>query len=400
MSKHIMLGIVLKSLTSRRKLIDIIHRYGHCISYPGIEELETEATYTSIKKSSVCPETIKKSPHLCTGVAYNNFDRFVERKSGKDTLHDTVGIIYQNFDSDIPDESEILNVSSVNGEENLNLKKRRRRTFKVISLEEVSYLKKPKMTDVLQLSVNEAEYLKPVNLPLYNAIDTTWLVSHAVQSPNIPMWNGYNSLIIKNNNDNPKQIISYLTPIKSSPTNISVVLETMKQTKQICEELKQSAIQVTYDLAIANIAMQIQATEAPMFGNLFIHLGPFHIMMAYFKAAGKVIIDCGLSNIMVHSNLLASGSLNGFLERKHFNRCERLHPLMSLGLEILHFKSFLIKKNTAVTDVMIEEITRLQKCSVSTFKIECEELDELLKDYNIHKLQTLKQAANSQRRVW
>ncbi|CAH2098161.1 unnamed protein product [Euphydryas editha] len=102
-SKHIVLGMTLKSLTSSRKIIDIVHRYGHCISYPGIEELETEATYTSIKKSTLCPETIKKTPNLCTGVAYDNFDRFVETGSGKDTLHDTVGIIYQNLHQDNPD---------------------------------------------------------------------------------------------------------------------------------------------------------------------------------------------------------------------------------------------------------------------------------------------------------
>lgn len=31
--KHICLGMALKSLTSSRKVIDIINRYGHCISY-------------------------------------------------------------------------------------------------------------------------------------------------------------------------------------------------------------------------------------------------------------------------------------------------------------------------------------------------------------------------------
>ena len=65
------------------------------VSYPGVEELETEAT-TSVQKSSVCTELIKKSPHLCTGVAFDNFDRFVETKSHKDTLNDTVRIINQN----------------------------------------------------------------------------------------------------------------------------------------------------------------------------------------------------------------------------------------------------------------------------------------------------------------
>lgn len=58
-SKHIMLGMTLKSITSSRKVIDIINRYGHCISYQGIEELETEVTYTSMEKSTLCPEKIK-----------------------------------------------------------------------------------------------------------------------------------------------------------------------------------------------------------------------------------------------------------------------------------------------------------------------------------------------------
>lgn len=113
-------------------------------------------------------------------------------------------------------------------------------------------------------------------------------------------------------------------------------------------------------------------------------------MAAYFKVIGKFINDCGLSNIMVESNLLATGSLNGFLEGKHFNRCKRLHPLMALGLEILHFKSFLELKNTKVPDLMKEEVTRLNTCSMAFFEIQDEELEKLLNDYCIYKQQTLK----------
>lgn len=68
----------------------------------------------------------------------------------------------------------------------------------------------------------------------------------------------------------------------------------MIQSKKIAQDLHQHYIQVTYDLAIAKIALQIQATEKPKFNNLFIHLGPFHIMMTYFKAIGKVLNDCWL----------------------------------------------------------------------------------------------------------
>lgn len=195
----------------------------------------------------------------------------------------------------------------------------------------------------MNLSAHESEYLLPGNFQLYKMIDTTWMICLSLQLPDVPMWVGFNSSLLSDN-DNLQQRVSYLTPINESPTNKSVVLETMRQSQKICE-VKQSSIQVTYDLAIAKVALQLQVTNKPSFDNLFIHLGPFHIMMAYFKALGKVIIDCGLTNIMVQSNLLASGSISGFIEGKHFNRCKRLHPLMAVGLEILHFNSFLEMNN-------------------------------------------------------
>ncbi|GFS75833.1 uncharacterized protein TNCV_4665091 [Trichonephila clavipes] len=43
----------------------------------------------------------------------------------------------------------------------------------------------------------------------------------------------------------------------------------------------------------------------------------------------------------IESNIIASGSVNGLVEGKHFNRCKRLHPLMALGLKMLHFDNFL-----------------------------------------------------------
>ncbi|GFU10138.1 uncharacterized protein TNCV_3449271 [Trichonephila clavipes] len=104
-----MLGMSLKSLTSSLKIIDVIHRYGHCISYPGVEELETEATYTSVQNSKT--------------------------KSGKDTLHDTVGIIYQNVELHTPNESQFVNLLAVNNEETVISKKRRQRTFEAITVD-------------------------------------------------------------------------------------------------------------------------------------------------------------------------------------------------------------------------------------------------------------------------
>ncbi|KAG8289857.1 hypothetical protein J6590_095773 [Homalodisca vitripennis] len=43
------------------------------------------------------------------GMAFDNYDRFVDTKPGKDTLHDTVGIMYQNInpkDDNVEEEEE------------------------------------------------------------------------------------------------------------------------------------------------------------------------------------------------------------------------------------------------------------------------------------------------------
>ncbi|GFX41606.1 hypothetical protein TNCV_3110021 [Trichonephila clavipes] len=111
-SKHITLGMTVKRLTSSRKMINILNRLGHCCNYNTQEELETEATISSVNHSQICPSDIIQSPSLSTGVAFDNCDRYVDTLTGKDTLHDTVGIIYQNVSHDYDIE---LNSSSISG---------------------------------------------------------------------------------------------------------------------------------------------------------------------------------------------------------------------------------------------------------------------------------------------
>lgn len=91
-SKHITLGMTIKSLTSSKKIINILNRFGHCCNYTTLEQLETEATISSVHQTQVCPPDIILNSSLCTGVAFDNFDRYVDTLNGKETLHDTVGI--------------------------------------------------------------------------------------------------------------------------------------------------------------------------------------------------------------------------------------------------------------------------------------------------------------------
>lgn len=150
-SKHLCLGMTLKSITNSKKVINIINKYGHCAGYTTIEELETEATFTSSNEAQVCPEDIVRRRGLSTGVAYNNFDRFVDTSTGKHTLHDTVGIIFQdiqmhehNVDNVPLDTFEIdsdIDSDMPTGSTNTQIVPKRRRTFDTITLELPFYSK-------------------------------------------------------------------------------------------------------------------------------------------------------------------------------------------------------------------------------------------------------------------
>ncbi|CAG9760201.1 unnamed protein product [Ceutorhynchus assimilis] len=251
-SKHIVLGLTLKGLTNSEKIITILNRYGHCSSYTTLQELETDATFSSSNQLDICPEDIIRAPNLCTGLAFDNFHRFVDTASGKDTLHDTVGIIFQNIVDNIDDK---------------------------------------------------------------------------------------------------------------------VVLETLKQCQKAAEECGERYMQVTYDLGIANKALKIQSDKRPLFDNLFIHIGPFHIMMAYFKAIGKYIDNCGLTNIMVDTELL--------------------HPLAALAIQIMHYESFVKLTNLEIPEETRQYLEDLKIERHDNPEINNQHLLEILKTFEEYETSTL-----------
>ncbi|XP_067618035.1 uncharacterized protein [Eurosta solidaginis] len=343
--------------------------YGHCCSYTTVEELQTEATFTSCLRTDICPEDIS---HTATG---------------KDTLHDTVGIIFQNISNVSESSGSNDDTRCVDVEEPSEIAKKIRRTFDVVTSEIENYSKKRKLSEYLQPLNSPLRSFIPENLTSLKQTNFIWFVSHFLKISNTPMWVGFNSLIF--NDLSPKQKISYLTTINLSPTNATVVLEIMKHSQKVALECDEEHMQVTFDLAIAKIALQIQASEKPRFDNLFIHVGTFHVMMAFFKAVSKFIDNCGLPTIMVNSELLARGSVNSFISGKHFNRCKRLHTVLSASIQILHFESFLELCNLEFTDEMKNYLIDFTKEKYSMPMLQNTELIELFQLYETYKKVTL-----------
>ncbi|CAG4981938.1 unnamed protein product [Colias eurytheme] len=365
-SKHLTLGLAIKSLTNSRQVITILNRYGHTIGYNLAEELETEITYTSLRNNKLIPTGITATEGCSTHVAFDNFDRFVDTTTGKDTMHDTVGIIYQfpstNNDNIEDTEASTSTASARIDDEAECAPKRKRRRFEGIVREVRPYYSKP--TTILNLLTvdNFTNIMEACRGATEIAIDKDliWVLSLS-RSNSVPMWLGYNCMTSSDHSE--IQNIEYLPPINSSPTSYAIVNETLIMSKEIAEKCGQQNIIVTYDLAISKMAMQIQQKEQPKFDNIFINLGAFHMQMAFFKAIGKYIDSSGLVEILVQAEVLASGSMNSFLDSKHFNRCKRIHPLTAAALEIIHFEQYLTTTNT--TSETFDELLETQRNSAA-----------------------------------
>lgn len=131
-------------------------------------------------------------------------------------------------------------------------------------------------------------------------------------------------------------------------------------------------------------------TDKPRFDNLFIHVGAFHIMMAFFKAVGKFIDECGITNIMVNAEMLANGSVSSFIAGKHFNRCKRLHPIVSLALQTLHFEQFLHVEKVEVPEEMKKDLTDFLNTTSDIPTLQTTELLQLFKKYDDFRQKTLR----------
>lgn len=325
-------GLVVKSKTGSKELIDILNTLGVSISYSLVYEIETELAYHE-SNSSLLPMGIKaKMPNLCSGLAFDNYDRYVETASGRDTLHDTVGIMYQNISTD----SNELPLSNLELALNVSTIRNRRRKYESTFNHDIPvYFKRNKPFPALSRLPVEA----PINITEVIMKNDIWMMHFLFAPGHAKQWNAWNAQYTTDMN--PQQIITYLPQLNSSPTNDRTIHKTLEIAEEIRVECGQSHLFLTYDLAMAKPAYKIQIDCAPKFNSIFISLGPFHVELTFFKAIGKYIDESGLPKLLVLSELVSEGSLSGIISGKHFSRCKKNHIIVSLAFKVLHFKRYL-----------------------------------------------------------
>lgn len=260
-------------------MINILNRLGYCVCYTITEELETELAYGCSAHEGILPYGLmKNNAQLRTHVAFDNFDRFIGTSTGKDTLHDTVGIVYQNdLGIDYTAPSNVLdeNCNGINPTEKVQ---RRRKYYSPFDNSIEPYA----LSNRRIISIIGKETRTPNKLKESVDLDNLWMMSYALNMENTKRWFAWNSECVVDDM-NPIQRIGYLPNINMSPTSDAVVRKTMDLSLDIAKECGQNYIIVSYDLAIASKAFRIQAEMAPDYDKLFINLGAFHTQHSYFK---------------------------------------------------------------------------------------------------------------------
>ena len=267
--KHLLLGLGVKSMTGSKKVLNILNRLGHCISYTTAEEIETELALNIAKRNSATPDGLLKIANLSTGLAFDNYDEVTETLDGSNSLHDTVGIAYQNVSTETTgavtdrrssdntehvshtaEDEVVFVIKSASNCEDKDLdyqpplkKKKvtessavkesgtplivkaglRHRTLDVQDSDIPPYIGvKPKVTQ-FQFHVTETEV--PSCLKQFERRDTAWMIFCAFIE-NTPMWHGWNSLVTED--DLPNQTLTHMEPVGKSLTRLDAVQHTMK----------------------------------------------------------------------------------------------------------------------------------------------------------------------------
>ena len=171
--------------------------------------------------------------------------------------------------------------------------KSRQRVYEATGLNIQLYRKKPKLktTELLSNDDPRRKQYKQKSVSKNNwKLDMSWVLGFNVTTDKpTPLWPGWNAKISEALQYIPK--IGHLPQINQSPTNHSVLAETMRRSLETAAKAQKTSTAVTYDLATAKIAMQIKHEETLKYDGVFIALGSFHIEMVFFKVLGKLIAE-------------------------------------------------------------------------------------------------------------
>jgi len=88
------LGQAVKTMTGSKTFVTILNKFGQCVNYWKVEEIEMKMAKKACKPPLL--QGLEPRADLTTMMPFDNYDEFTETLSGKNTLHETMGICIQS----------------------------------------------------------------------------------------------------------------------------------------------------------------------------------------------------------------------------------------------------------------------------------------------------------------
>lgn len=180
------------------------------------------------------------------------------------------------------------------------------------------------------------------------------LIDETAETPqSVPGWSGFN--IVAKRNDVPgKSIVGYCQLIDASPTELSTVYTLLKKSVAMANLLGLDDTVIVLDQAIYAKALEVIWKQQQEFKSVVLMMGDFHVACVLLAVIGKRFGDAGLRDLLIESRIIGTGSLNGVLEGKHYNRALRTHKIVLEALMRLNWQAF-IQCNRESPDISLTQ---------------------------------------------
>ena len=153
-------------------------------------------------------------------------------------------------------------------------------------------------------------------------------------------------------------ILVYLPPIPKAITEYGTFFEMFYTARELRLQSNMRYCHITLDIGAAMKAYQVVWNNPEIWTDIIIHPGDFHAMMAFFGVIGCYIKGSGFEEILFELDLCSSGSINGVISGKQYNRCWYIHEAFSEALSRIFIEQFI---TTPIPDVLQNKIDVLDE---------------------------------------
>lgn len=160
-----------------------------------------------------------------------------------------------------------------------------------------------------------------------------------VNPQSVPGWTGYN-MVARRDEVPEKSVVGYCQLIDASPTELSTVYTLLKKSVSMANRLGLGDTLVVLDQAIYAKALEVIWKQQQEFESVVLMMGAFHVACVFLAVIGKRFGDAGLRDLLIESRIIGSGSVNGVLGGKHYNRALRTHKIILEALMRLNWQAF------------------------------------------------------------